>query len=65
MLMIVVEVLGSTQQQALVDMRQEQYNDIPMVEEVPGDERGDSEEWIDVHEDEAFARALEETATSR
>lgn len=65
MLMIVVEVLGSTQQQALVDMRQEQYNAIPMVEEVLGDERGGSEEWVDVPEDEAFARALEETATSR
>jgi hypothetical protein len=55
-----IAVLGSTQQQALADMRQQTFipND-PIVEDVGAE--GNSSEWIDVPEDEAFAHAFEDT----
>ena len=54
------------QQQALADMRQKQYipGDITM-EDVDGVAMDAQEEWVDVPDDEAFARALEETSTRR
>ena len=65
-ILMTVKVLGTMQQQALADMSQKQYisNDVPMVD-VDGI-AGDTEEaWVDVPDDEAFARALEETSVHR
>jgi hypothetical protein len=62
---MIFKVLGSTQRQALADMCQEDIpDDIAMVDG-DGVMEDCPEEWVDVTDDEAFARALEETSTRR